>query len=226
VRHARPVKLTESIDWQPLAWADESGQLHRWVIIDRWDEDAKWRDIHSWRTIGDIVVCEAPMMLHIVEIGQMRNERRQSSWTRAWRHPKIANFNKMHFRSKDGTPLIDWKPIYLADDIHADHDAWVDQMAEEGETGRLIHYVTVNVPNREVCVDTKSQLIMIGDEARIAMLCRAPGVWTAYPMTRGACDLYSNPCSYQECCYTDKLVDIEALGIYKSVSTRPEVLVR
>src|SRR4029077_7891814 len=32
-----PVRLTGSIDWRFLSWADDAGTLHRWVTCESWD---------------------------------------------------------------------------------------------------------------------------------------------------------------------------------------------
>lgn len=214
VKMPKPVVLNEDLLWQPLAWADDSGQLHRWVVTDHWDEDAKYRELHSWRTIGDIVMTEAPMMLHVVEIGNQHEGRRASSWTRAWQHPGLPS-TKTRFRSPKGEPLRGWKPLYLADDRNANHDDWVAQMMREGEVSRLVKHVTVNVPSQTVVEDTRSQLIMEGEALRMATLTRLDSSWKAYPMSRAACDGFV-PCAYQAVCYSDpaKLVQIADLGLY------------
>src|SRR5258705_7349655 len=42
------VPLDQITVWQPLAWADDTGQLHRWITVDRWDEDTLYREMHGW----------------------------------------------------------------------------------------------------------------------------------------------------------------------------------
>jgi len=214
VKHAPPVMLSPTLTWQPLSWVDDAGQLHRWIVVDHWNEDARYRELHSWRTIGDIVMAEAPMMLHVVEIGGVRDGRLHCSWTRAWTKPAIIN-GKTHFRSPKGEVLRGWDPFYLADHRNDDHDAWVDQMMREGEVGRLMKHVTVNVPSQAVVDDTRLQMVFEGDALRMATLTRLHDSWRMLPMARGACDTFV-PCPYQSVCYADpaKLVKIEDLGLY------------
>jgi hypothetical protein len=152
------------------------------------------------------------MMLHILQIGQQRNGRRASSWARAFRHPGLDSL-KLHFKKKDGSALIGWKPVYLTDTAMTP-DEWVDRMAAEGECERLMRHIVVNVPSDRTCDDTRQQIIT---EA-YAMDAVKKHSWEGIPMSRGACDVY-NPCVYQAICYSEKLVDINNLGIYKRVST-------
>jgi hypothetical protein len=223
VRHAAPLMLSEFIDWQPLAWADEMGQLHRWITTDAWTADDLSRELHSWRTIGDVAATEAPMMLHVVITGAMIDGHIRSSWTRGWRHPKLPNFNKTRFRSPKGEPLVGWLPVWLAEDRHADHDAWVDQMASEGEVARLMRHITVDVPTKEQCLDIRREMVTEGEAMRWLINDRMPKDWAKQPMSRGACDI-PRPCPFQEVCYGPKAVDISTLGRYKPVkSNRQEV---
>jgi len=215
LRELPPVELTEGISWQPRAWADDSGQLHRWIAVDSWTEADLYRELHGWPAFGDIAVTECPMMLHVVEIGQMRNGRRASSWARGFRHPTMANL-KMHFRKRDGSPLSpEWRPLYLADNRDWKPEDWVEQMAAEGECDRLMRHVTINVPSKETCLDTRQQIAREA-EALVQLLGKRP---QTVPMSRHACDGWNNPCVYQSVCYSEKTVAIESLGLYKHVKS-------
>src|ERR1700690_1303906 len=90
----------EGMSWLPLAWADDSGTLHRWLTCDAWAADALAREAHSWHVIGDMVMSDAPMMLHVVDIGQQRAGRRHSPWARCYKHPVIAGMHR--FQRPDG----------------------------------------------------------------------------------------------------------------------------
>ena len=66
------VRLNSLVEWQPSAWADDSGELHRWVTVDRITEDRMAAEFHSWACLGDVAVTGCPLSLHVVEIGQLR----------------------------------------------------------------------------------------------------------------------------------------------------------
>jgi len=218
VKESKQTKLSENVKWQVRSWADESGQLHRWIIVDSWSQDDLYRELHGWHTFGDIAVTQCPLMLHVVEIGSQRNGRRASSWARAFQHPAIPHL-KLRFRKSDGSALDGWRSYYLADAQNPDPDGWVEQMALEGECERLMRHITINVPPKQVCEDTVQQIVY---EAHRYDEARSSTQWHDQPMSRGACDGYS-PCVYQPVCYSEKLVNIEELGLYKATQSLEQI---
>lgn len=212
LEEAPEVPLEGGILWRPRAWRDQSGQLHRWIITDYWGDDERYRELHGWHTFGDIAVTECPLMLHVIEIGQQRAGRRISSWTRGFRHPGLPHL-KMRFRKGDGSELTGWNPVYLADGREGSSKDWVEQMAAEGECERLMHHVTINVPSRVVCEETRTQ---IATEANLYRTALYRTKWHTQPMSRGACDLWT-PCPYQPLCYSEKLLRPEDIGGFRPV---------
>jgi hypothetical protein len=210
IKDPLPKELLGGFTWEPTAWQDDSGQLHRWITVDYWNEDALYREMHGWLTFADICIYESPMMLHVVEIGRVANKRRASSWARVFQRGDMPN-TKPHFRSKTGLALQGWQSIYLADTPRANYDSWVDQMIIEGEVERLTHHVTINVPSAAIVKDTRKQILDLGLEIRSAAL--TPQDYRNIPMSRGACDTWI-PCAYQPVCYSEQLVDIEDSGLY------------
>ena len=123
---------------------------------------------------------------------------------------------KMRFRSPEGHMLVGWKPVYLSDDLYYDHDKWVDQLLKEGEVERLTKHITINVPSRESCADTRYQMVYIGEEIMSSHITRNEGSWRIHPMSRSACDGHGTPCPYQDVCYSEnpETVNIDSLGLY------------
>ena len=209
-----PVPVVESaVQWNFLAHADDSGTLHRWITADSWTEDDFIRELHSWRTIGDLIFARVPMKLHVVLIGQQRNGRRASPWARAFTHPRISNF-KVRFRKVDGGPLLGWKAYYLADHPDADIDEWVSQMYAEGVAQTLIQHVDVECPTDAVCEAARAQVIREAIAAREAIANRSMIPWHVYPMARNVCDGIV-PCPFQPACYSEQVVDPSTLGLYQ-----------
>ena len=205
-------RLSSLAEWRFSSHADDSGTLHRWITVDRWDEDALAREMHGWYTFGDIAVAGQGMVLHAIEIGQQRHGHHATSWTRAYRHPGLPNL-KMHFRRRDGRKFQGWDPVYLADDPRANVQAWVDQAWAEGATPLLLHHVTVNPPPDDVCADTRAQMLMEVLRMRELAEERASQPWHTQAMSRGQCDLWV-PCPYQYCCHAPRLVDPRETGLY------------
>jgi hypothetical protein len=208
-----PVRLNSSLSWQPSAWADESGVMHRWITVDRWTQGDLAREGHGWYVMGDVAITRTPMMLHVVEIGSQRDGRRASDWARGWKHPGLASL-AMRFRHADGEKPKGWKAVYLADQPYADYDEWVDQMWREGVVEQLVHHIEITVPPDSVCDDTTRQVMQEAIRMREMLEERGSIGHLAVPMSRGACDLFI-PCEFQEVCYSVKPVDPAATGLYQ-----------
>lgn len=213
VLHESPeVRLSPSTAWRPLSAADDSGTLHRWITVERWDADAIARELHSWYVFGDLTLVNVPMTLHAIEIGRTRKGRRESPWARCWRHPGLPNL-KMRFNRKDGSSFNGWKPVYLAESPSLDVAEWVDTLWEEGAAQALLHSIDIRVPGESVCADTRRQILL--ESARISTLLteRASAPWHSLPMSRASCDSLV-PCPFQSACYSETLVDPAKIGLY------------
>lgn len=213
------VRLTEELSWLPVSWADESGVLHRWITVDKFDDSVLCREAHGWRIFGDMAVCNAPLTLHIVEIGQQRGGRRQSPWVRAFKHPVIAGRYK--FQRKDGLgghrPLsgAEWKPMWYADQPRPDPATWVDMMDADAITPSLLYHPAIAQPSRESASQARIQIEREG--RRMLELSRLLGDagGMSLPMSRGACDGWV-PCPFQQACYREQpAIGIPELGLYQ-----------
>lgn len=200
-----PIKLN-GFTWKVSAWGDENGMLHRWITVDAWNADALSRELHSWRTIGDMVATKLPMTLHVLELGQHRSGKHTGAWSRAFYHPGLASLRWRFIKPENTT----WKPIYFADQRILCAEDWVAAAGLEGALGKLSHDVPVAVPQPAQVEDTLRQM---GQEA--ASMKALAGDWSAQPMSRPACDLYV-PCVYQPVCYSSDVVEIEKLNYVRA----------
>ncbi len=203
-----PVPLTGSTEWRISAWTDGE-RLHRWVTVAQWDQDSLSRELHSWRTIGDIVVTGKPMVLHALELGQYRNGRHLAAWSRAFYHPAMPSLRWRFIKPEDTT----WKSVYFADQRAMAAEEWVEAAKTENALGKLSHEVLVNVPSEMVVEDTKMQMAKEAGAMRDAL--RGGMDYRGFVMSRGACDLYNSPCVYQPVCYSEEqVVQIDKLNLY------------
>lgn len=209
--------------WLPLAWSDESGALHRWITVDHFDDGTLARECHGWYVFGDIVVVDAPLTLHVIEIGSQRNGRRVSPWVRAYKHPVIARRYKFQRKNSKGhgTSLSEqWIPFYYTDQPQPDPVTWVDLMDADGITPTLLHHIPIAQPSEAVRRDTLGQLGQL--TTRMTRLREErPGVTDGMlePMSRGACDGWV-PCAWQEACFRERpQEDIGGLGLYQLRAT-------
>ena len=209
LRPAPAATLAPDVRWEMSAWRDDSGALHRLVAVDTWDEDALAREVHGWYTIGDIAAADAPMTIHVIEVGQVREGRRASTWVRGYKHATAPNlpirFRRKHpsgrGRGGDGSdraprPALaeGYHPVWLSDKARPDVRGWVDIMVAEGVAGELVRRVDV----RQVGEVTRRETIvqMVAEARRMAAVPR----WQDVPMSRGACDGMV-PCPMQGVCY-------------------------
>jgi len=208
VDEADDVLLAEDTVWKTLSWQDDSGQLHRWIFVDDPSEDRLVSEAHGWYVAGDIMLSRAPMTLHVVEIGRMRNGRFRSPWTTAYVLSMLPHTD-YHFLSPKGEELHGkWTPRQLSDESHPDYDEWADRVQHEGLATRLVRHHSVKCPEERLCAETTE---MVKSEA-LAMQ-HAQHEWSRYPMSRGACDVYS-PCVYMPVCYSTELVEIDSMPLY------------
>lgn len=183
-----PVSLTDC-EWQPTSFKDEAGVIHRWAVVEDFSDDSFYREVHSWGVAGDMAVLAAPMELHFIELGYLRNGRLHSPWARAFAHPSL---NVHRFQKEDGGPLgPSWKSIWFSETRWSTSD-WVDQMQKDHVT--LGHDVSLKELAPESAVDIMRQ---ISQEAR-----RLKGLVSIQetPMSRPACD-FPTPCPFQDKCF-------------------------
>ena len=210
---------TSQLSWLPLSFADESGTLHRWITVDAWDADAQARAVHDWRTVGDMAMLDAPMTLHVVEVGSLRNGRRHSPWCRAYKHPVIAG--RMRFQRPDGKGGWrslrgdQWEQVFLSD-LHAySPDQWVDLMEKDGIiSNSLLRHLAMRSLSEESTALVRRQILQ--EAQAMHKLSQQSPDWSDVPMARGACDGW-RPCPHQLLCYqpAESAVGPEESGLYR-----------
>jgi hypothetical protein len=213
LRESPVVPLTSTTDYQPLAFTD-GVMLHRIITVDRWDDAALSRELHSWYTIGDQAVTGLPLTLHVIETGQTRNGRRASPWARGWRHPTLRNAHRIRFLHKDGSTFKGWTPVWLADERELDAEEWVEAMWREGAVAACWKDIAVASPTMAQRSTTLGQLRLEAHHMSVLISERQSNPWSALPMHRGSCDGMV-PCGWQEACYRNG-TDVQQSGLYQS----------
>lgn len=213
-----PVKLQCGAMWDFLSWRDESGVLHRWVMLNGSDitTDRIQQECQTWYVFGDMAAGRVPMVLHVIATGTRVGSRIVSPWTRAWSHPRIANV--IRFQKKSGSELEGaWKEIWFADNPDSKSRAWVNQMIEDEITDRLVQHITlrdltsahVDRFERDVSYE-HSQMIASGIDGMTNPI--------DLPMCRSYCNTPS-PCPHQETCYSSHQ-NIDSTGLYVRINDR------
>lgn len=209
MRPGRTIPLGETEHcWKISAYEDDAGNLHRWVFVDKWDEDAKYRELHSWHCFGDCAAAEAEMMLHVIEIGRNIKGHQHCDWSRIYRHPAI--FNKYRFRKLDGNRLeSSWIPVWFQQSDANDPKVWVDLM--EADKLEMFRHIPISVPH-EIYIKEFHHEVDV-EAGRMQEM----GDWKMVPRFRPACDL-PYICPWQEVCYAPPgIVDVASIGGYNKL---------
>jgi hypothetical protein len=186
------VSLTPDLRWRVASPKDQSGVLHRWCSVDRLDDDALARHLHSWEVFGDVAAADVPMVLHVVEIGVRRHGRQHGPWCRAYSHPAIPG--RWAFQHRDGTAIgSGWQPVFLADCDQQDPEDWVALMKRDGVVA--IHHLNVNqIPPSE----RRTFISEVSQESE--NMKRTMDDWRNIPRRRPSCDVPA-ACPWQWLCF-------------------------
>jgi hypothetical protein len=180
--------------WESSAWLEPSGtRLKRVVIVDRWSEDRKLAEMHSWKTAGECAVYGLPMKLIVVVIGQSRDGRRSSPWSKAWVHPvnDVLRMRKRSGKGFDGN----WKPIFR-EDANASRELWLDTMTSDGILGDCLFEEDVEFGG--------AALSNIGPTLR-RKLERIRTTETLPEVQPSVCDDAISPCQFRDACWNFRL---------------------
>jgi hypothetical protein len=188
-----------SFPWRSACYDAGDGQPRRVVLVDRWSDDRKMQETHGWRTVGELVALNRPIVLTSVEIGSSRAGRRVSPWTRCYLHPR----NRMYrFRRQSAAEDFgaNWKPVWR-EDSSIKTDEWLDRMTEEGCMDQVKSCV-VPVPTRPAAY--------LREMERLASEMRVVG---EPPMRLAGCyDRMSGPCVFACVCHGKKQPQPELYG--------------
>lgn len=199
----KPFRLRHEIRpglvWECNSFMTSVNRLVRVVIVDRWDDDRQLRELHSWRTVGDICVTGLAMDLLVLVIGPSRDGRRHGPWTKGWQHPvnHSLKFKRTHQGKK--VPLVGgWRPVWRENASEITTDQWLKQMESDYVLRDVMLVRKVKVPESE-----QRQRVLIDIERIACEIDRGQRMerdGSSYPMNRSACD-WPRPCPFQAVCY-------------------------
>lgn len=144
---ARPEdRKVKSFVWNPGCFVEPSGtRLRRVVCVDRWNDERKLSEMHSWRTLGEQAAYGLPMTLTVVLIGQRREGRHSSPWSKGFLHPRSRNLRiaKRSGEKFDGN----WIPCWREEQENISRDKWLDAMRADQIMHDVLFDVDVPVPD-------------------------------------------------------------------------------
>jgi hypothetical protein len=202
--------------WQTSAFVDESGLLHAWFAVERWDRDTMAQKLHSWEVFGDCAANQVGMTLHVIEIGRMAGGHQHTPWARIYAHPAIHGHHR--FQQTDGTKLEGaWKPKWYQDSDKNNASDWVDMMEADNVVG--VRTVDVKELGKEHVERFHYDATRLAarmqrmSEVVSPITGRLEGDWEDEIMERPQCDI--PPCPWQDLCYCPSgVTNIELSGLY------------
>lgn len=206
------VMIADDLEFTFTSHQDDMGELHRFVSTSRLDDDFITKEMHSWPVFLETALTKQILHLHIFQIGQKRDGRIHSEWTKAYAHDYIRG--KIKFTKKGGKELEGkWSPVMFSDQDTYSSSAWVDRLEEEGLTDKLITHLEIDVPKQQHIHEAIRQVKTEAEQMQTWLQqIENPRL---VPMSRPACDGIS-PCPFRAVCYSpDVTMDIQGLGLYK-----------
>lgn len=189
----RPEDVTVGKDtlWESSAWLDPSGtKLRRVILVDWWGENRKVAESHSWRTFGECVAYDLPMEENVIVVGQNRDGRRHSPWSKAWVHPVGGS---LRMRKRDGEPFSGkWRPVWR-EEVDYNRDTWIETMVDDGVLTDVVYQVEVPAPTG--LVRAKMLDLIQRKMAEIRGITETP------PPCPSICDDPISPCQFRGACW-------------------------
>lgn len=184
-------KATGTANWVSSAFLNQSGlRLHRVLMVDRWSEERSKAERHAWKTLGEQSVYELPMTIHVIVLGQRRDQKHHGAFSKGYLHPhgRMLRIRKRSGESFSGKWTIAWRE---------DHDTisrekWIAQMEADGALQDSLFTIACEPPApklaSEIRLLAENKLQKIKDTTGIPDL--NPGVcW--WPV----------PCPFSGCCW-------------------------
>jgi len=148
-------RLAGDLLYRPQSYV-ETGKLRRVVLASSWSADRELEERNSWRSIGDIVAMERPMIVNVIVIGQLRNGFRNSFWTSALSHPQNR---QIRFQGAALNATGKWNPIRRENSV-LDTLEWLRLMQQDNCFESLVHSFEIPIPEDSERVHTQLQAML------------------------------------------------------------------
>lgn len=191
---ALPSKTVVSgLQWAPSAFLDPSGtRLRRVVLASSWNDARHYSEIQSWYGMGEVVAYGLPMTMAVLVLGQSRDGRRASPWTKGFLHPMN---HKLRFRkrSKVTSEIFSdkWEQVWREDRGEISTRDWLEAMLED-DVLRDVCF-TVDVPQPAAPLARRIQDIASRKLERLTKLTELP------EPSMSVCER----CPFKGCCWSE-----------------------
>lgn len=123
--------------------APAAARLVRIVLVDHFSDERTLAESRSWLTLGEIAVYDCPMDVYLVCLGQSRNGKRHSSWSKGLLHPRNRQVRFKRQAGKIDGFKETWVPIWREDHQEISRETWLRQMQSDGVLQDLTTSFTV-----------------------------------------------------------------------------------
>lgn len=180
------------LPWVSSCFLEPSGvRLRRIVIVSQWSVDRRLSESHSWYSLGEICAYSMPMTETIIVVGQNRDGKHHSPWSKGWLRTR---FKTLRVRKRSGEGFdSDWIPIWREERDEISRDKWMDVMRDDGVFPDLMFDVEVPLP----CADIANKIRRL-IEKRLTTLHKMK---EAPSPSISQCD-WPVPCAFREACWS------------------------
>lgn len=187
----------DSLTWTSGAYEGPENTLRRVVLATSWSDERHYREVRSWRVLGEVAIYRRPMKLAVIILGQNREGRRHGPFSKGFIHPKSGQLRfRKKGRSGSETFKDSWKQVWREEvgGTISTYD-WMKAMAEDDILQDVAFSVEVPVP----------------DEATIAKIRRMAAV-----KLQRLAEMKEKPemnfsgcaqCPFLKCCWSEKEFD-------------------
>src|ERR1700690_1581466 len=135
-------------NWKSSAslWPDGS-HLRRVILLRHWTEEREGSTRNCWGCLGECAVYGLPMKLAVLVIGQQRNGKRSSPFTKAFRHPsnRTLRFRKKE-RNRSQTFSDRWTQVLREDCADITTEQWLAAMLKDDVLADVAFHLEIPVP--------------------------------------------------------------------------------
>jgi len=145
---ARPADLVgKTMTWESGAFLEPSGlRLRRVVLVSRWNSERFLAETNSWKCLGEVSIYQMPMTMTVVLIGQRRDGRHHSPWSKGWLHPQSRT---LRIRKRSGEFDGKWIECWR-ETSDFNKEFWIEQLRQDYVLNDVLFEKQIKVPEQGV----------------------------------------------------------------------------
>jgi len=158
-------------------------------IVSNWNQDRENALRYSWHVLGECSVYQMPMELIVVHVGQMREGKYISPWTKGWIHPRSK---ELRIRKRSGEGFSgNWIPVFREERAEIERDVWMRAMQDDDVVSDCLTRIAVEYPSN---LGQKMREMATNQLADLAQMKEKP------EMSLSQC-FWPKPCPYRAECW-------------------------